>query len=71
LGSFSSGHGLAAPQFTEVLQSSYSSHDLVEEISGDCSFGKAIRAHVTSVDPDYGFENAIVKEFTNVLYVDK
>jgi hypothetical protein len=54
-----------------VLQSSYSSHDLVEEISSDCSFGEAIRAHVTSVNPDYSLENAVVKEFTKVLYVDK
>jgi hypothetical protein len=43
----------------------------MEEVPGNCSLGEAIGAHVTSVNPDYSFEDTIVKEFTKVLYVDK
>jgi hypothetical protein len=43
----------------------------MEEIPSYCSLGEAIWAHVTSVNPDYGLEDTVIKKFTNILYMDK
>ena len=65
------GWFLSGPRGCFMSKMQMAFHDLVEEISGNSTFGESVRIHIPGVTPDYMSYELGVNKFTHVLHMYK